>query len=209
MHELAAVHQCIELLERLLVLKSHPEVAPVVDGGRPQALEVSDAREDERVEPIQEVHHLIPLQGHRHAALHAFAPLQSSDVYPRFGNVRLLAGDTADLFHHLVEDFGVRCLLCLQPRLDANLREAGFVPGLGAPWNELPLQTPQPLCPLLHAVQLHIVRLLPWLQLRLPIVDQHLLSVQHGPAARLAIAAGCACDARGGPRLCWTATHHS
>mmetsp|Transcript_20025 Transcript_20025/g.42755 ORF Transcript_20025/g.42755 Transcript_20025/m.42755 type:complete len:364 (-) Transcript_20025:74-1165(-) len=197
-HDLPLVHKLVELLEGLLGIEAHPEVAEVGDGAWIEALKVADTRQNDHVEPLKEVHHQVSVHGHRNPGRHANTPAKGRDVFSCLYDPGVHAGDAPELLDALVHDLRVAGLGRLQSNLDADLREAMLVPRLWSVGDELPFQSAQPLPNFRHAVILHGHRLLSLFQLnrRLTVILQHRALTQVRLASWLALVPSRARDPR-------------
>src|SRR5512133_2129178 len=122
--------QAFDLLDLVVVdlgeddLLAHAEgvVALAVEGLRRHALEVADARERDRDEPVEELVHPVAAQRHHRADGLALAELEVRDRLARLRDDRLLAGDLPQLLDRGVDDLAVVDGLA-EPHVDDDLLE--------------------------------------------------------------------------------------
>src|SRR3954468_10046283 len=97
----------VDLGEDDLLADAEVVVAAPVEGARRQAAEVADPRDRDGHEPVEELVGALAAERHREADRHALAHLELRDRLARAADVRLLAGDRAELLGGRVEELGV------------------------------------------------------------------------------------------------------
>src|SRR4051812_31403581 len=97
----------VDLGEDDLLADAEVVVAAPVEGARRQAAEVADPRDRDGHEPVEELVGALAPERHRQADRHALADLELRDRLARAADVRLLAGDRAELLLSGVEDLRV------------------------------------------------------------------------------------------------------
>src|SRR4051795_7581478 len=97
----------VDLGEDDLLADPEVVVAPAVEGARRQSAEVADPGDRDGHEPVEELVGALAAERHRQADGHLLAHLELRDRLARAADVRLLAGDRAELLARGVEDLRV------------------------------------------------------------------------------------------------------
>src|SRR5215213_2377702 len=97
----------VDLVEHRLLRETERVVAPAVELGRRQAAEVTDTRQRDRQQPVQELPHPVAAQRDLRADRHALAQLELLDGLGRPADLRLLAGDRGQVADRAVDQLRV------------------------------------------------------------------------------------------------------
>src|SRR5215831_6444432 len=94
----------LDFRENDLFLDAEAEIATAVERARVDAAEVTDARDRDRDQTIEELPHAFTAQGHLGADREVLANLERRDRLLRQAQHRLLAGDLGEIGHRGVHD---------------------------------------------------------------------------------------------------------
>src|SRR3954452_23767052 len=97
----------VDLVEHRLLVEPERVVAPAVELVRRQAPEVTDTRQPDRQQPVQELPHPVAAQCDLRADRHALTQLELRDGLGRPTDLRLLAGDRGQVADRAVDQLRV------------------------------------------------------------------------------------------------------
>src|SRR5690606_18334222 len=97
----------VDLVEHQLLGEAEGVVAPAVELLRREAAEVTDARQREREQPVQELPHPVAAQGHVRADRHALTKLELRDRLAGPGDRRPLTGDRGEVADRALDELRV------------------------------------------------------------------------------------------------------
>src|SRR3954471_13985278 len=97
----------VDLVEHRLLGEPERVVAVAVELAPVESAEVTDTRQCDRQQPVEELPHPVVAQGHLRADRHALAQLELRDRLGRAAHLRLLAGDGGQVLDRAVDELGV------------------------------------------------------------------------------------------------------
>src|SRR5699024_1750558 len=123
-HTARTVHLVhVDLVEHGLLGEAEGVVAVAVELAVGEAAEVTNTRQCDREQAVQELPHAVATQGDAGADWHALAQLEVSDCLLRGADLRLLTGDCGQVSDCAVDHLGVPCRVA-DAHVDDNLGHA-------------------------------------------------------------------------------------
>src|SRR4051794_4628891 len=120
----------VDLVEHDLLGQPEGVVAPAVELVGVQTAEVTDARQRERQQAVEELPHPVTTQRDVRADRHALAQLELRDGLAGLGDLRLLAGDRGEVLDRTLDQLGVTRSLA-DTHVDHDLGQAGHLHHVG------------------------------------------------------------------------------
>src|SRR4051812_18250606 len=120
----------VDLVEHRLLGQAERVVALAVELLRREAAEVTDSREGDRDEAVQELPHAVAAERGVRTDRHALAELELGDGLARLGHDRLLAGDGREVTHGALDQLAVLGGVA-DTHVDDDLDDAGDLHDVG------------------------------------------------------------------------------